>query len=172
MKGAAGSREREYRARCADYEAQLVRLRSQVTRISQSYEQLRDKRHQQNRERSSVDSKGLEPTAKVLELKEEVDRARHAANVANRELKKALETIRILEAKQPWLGVGESATLTHQMLEELKSNVEERVLKEGDDDDTTLQLTPPQETGKLLQQLLDKHFKQLKFELLQTKSDT
>ena len=75
VKSEAGSREKEYRARCADYEAQLVRLRSQVTKISQSYEQLRDKRHQQSQGGSKMNLKGLESTTKILELNEELDRA-------------------------------------------------------------------------------------------------
>ena len=45
LKCAADSQNRSHRAHSADCEAQLVRLRSEVTRISQSYEQLKEKRY-------------------------------------------------------------------------------------------------------------------------------
>lgn len=47
LKYAADSQERSHRTHSADCEAQLVRLRSEVTRISQSYEQLKEKRYNQ-----------------------------------------------------------------------------------------------------------------------------
>ena len=162
MKLAASSREREYRALCADYEAQLVRLRSQVTRISQSYEHLRDKRRHQQHYRGGTNTKEQKSAAN-LELKAEVDRVKCAAHTANTELEAALERVARLEAEQRQHS---KTILTQHMLEEFKNNVEEKVTKEDDSQyNTPFQLAPPEGTTQLLEQLLDKHIQQLKLDL-------
>ena len=45
--------EQEHRARHADCEAQLVRVRSELSRLRHSYEQLRAKRSQQNQQKAA-----------------------------------------------------------------------------------------------------------------------
>ena len=79
LKHAANNQEKKHRAHSADCEAQLVRLRSEVTRISQSYEQLKDKRYHQ---RTNTD---------------ELERLKLKLHISNEELKAATEKVTQLE---------------------------------------------------------------------------
>lgn len=82
LKHAANNQEKQYRAHSADCEAQLVRLRSEVTRISQSYEQLKDKRYQQRTNKSNPD---------------DLERLKLKLHISNEELKTATEKVTQLE---------------------------------------------------------------------------
>ena len=50
--------EQEHRARHADCEAQLVRVRSELSRLRHSYEQLRAKKSLQTQQKTTVSSSG------------------------------------------------------------------------------------------------------------------
>ena len=136
-----------------------------MTRISQSYEQLREKRRQQQ----VAQEESKESTTRITELKDEVDRAKCAAHAANMELKKALDRVESFEARQQELERRDGTPLTQQMLEEMKTSAEKSVL--ASEYNPSLLPASAQQTVQLLQQLLDKHFKQLALEL-QMKSDT
>lgn len=159
MKEAADRREREYRAHSADCEAQLVRLRSQVTRLSRSFEHLKEKRHQERLDSNSV-----------KHLRNELDRTN--LHHSNEGLKRALARLSEEEVQ------GEKKQLKprewdqeklERMLEETTHMVETGLLDPSDSAAyIPLQPTPmpAQEPSELLTQVLDKHFAQLNEELL------
>jgi hypothetical protein len=152
LKHALGVRERDYLAHSTDCEAQLVRLRSEVTRISQSYHQLKAKRHQRDREsRANQD------------LKQELEMVKLSLHLSNEELKTAVEKVSQLEADK-------CEHCAQQLLAGEKKEASSNTLCDSSDDRNKEQyivLQPIQtlETSHLLDQMFDKHSHHLNHEI-------
>lgn len=84
------SKELEYQSRIADYEAQLVRLRSEVTRITMNYTQLRKKRYHKDNQtaHTSHQSDAATTPAQIRELKNELEKMHIQMHRITEELKK------------------------------------------------------------------------------------
>jgi len=190
------NQETEYRAYCADREAQLVRLRSQVTRISQSYEALKDKRYTQQHAKGTKSA----ATTQVMELEQKLERTEQELEQTREELKKTLKKVVKLEAEKAdwevgadskskegkqvvlvkdhkdkqfavyWGGHGNSERPnnegTERMLKEVDSIVKKKITEADNCELASFTYTPGLETSELLTRILDKHFKQLNDDLL------
>ena len=190
---AANKREREHQAYSADYEAQLVQLRSEVTHISLSYEQLKEKRYQGQKTRL----RGVEST-QVTELLKELEKSKLKLHVTREELQRAKQRVAELETnmseyvnpsnKESWKlkHANPSKELVEDLLEKIGSepaqcrsshilkqfaiNVD-KIKEESEGEYIPLQPTertysPTQEASQFLQHILDQHFQQLNQELL------
>lgn len=137
LKSAASNRERDYLARSADCEAQLVRLRSEVAKISHSYEQLKAKRYHRDDNLN-------------YELKQELERVKFSLHLSNEELKTTRDKLALLE------------TDNEQLLSGDKDNTKELGHSERY---IVLQPVQTQETSRLLEDMFDKHCHHLNHEI-------
>lgn len=150
------NREREYLAHSADCEAQLVRLRSEVTRISHSYEQLKAKRHHQRESKLNT---------KEHELSLELERLKLSLHLSSEELKTAEGRIAQLEDEK-----GDQKGITHRIQPDGTNSTRERFETTEDDErmDQYVVLEPvvlTQETSHLLQDMFDKHYHKLNHDI-------
>ena len=154
LREAAYRQENKYRAHSADCEAQLVRLRSQVTRLSRSFEHLKEKRHHERQSSTSGPH--------LSEMREELERTKLNLQISNEELKKALAR---LGEKEGARTEAEKQEVVTRMMEEVSLDVE-RILEDKDNPIyIPLSSTPPQEPAEILSELINKHFAQLNNEL-------
>lgn len=164
----ANSRETEYRAHFADCEAQLVRLRSQLTHISHNYELSKEKHHHQTAK--------LKKKIAILETeKSEQEACERKSREAKQLLTKGESDHEEKESEVCHGGEGSngghsSSSVcegTERMLKEIESSVEKRILEEeGSEHYIPLEPMGAQETAKLLTGIVDAHFQQLNQELL------
>lgn len=165
MKRAYNSKEKEHRAYSADFEAQLMRIRSESNRLSQNYEQLKEKYYCQHQERGAKGHlKGIESMTKVMEFKHDLERSELKLHLSKQELKKAQEKIAMLEAEQQTHVKDVKQLLPREKrcelnCEEFACSVEKRIMEQH----IPLQ---PQQTSQILEELLDKHFQNLNHEIL------
>lgn len=150
------NREREYLAHSADCEAQLVRLRSEVTRISHSYEQLKAKRHHQRESKLNT---------KEHELSLELERLKLSLHLSSEELKTAEGRIAQLEGDQK----GITCRIQPKQLDGTNSTRERFETTEDEERmDQYVVLEPvvlTQETSHLLQDMFDKHYHKLNHDI-------
>lgn len=138
MSFTANSNQRDYRAHSADCEAQLVRLRAEVTRISQSYEQLKERRYHQRLNKS---------TLKETELKQELERLKL-------KLQTAVKRVALLEA----------GLLQGSNFEPSREN--KTVLMEATMAENKIGKIDMQPVQSQLEELFDQHCSQLNHEIL------
>ena len=148
LKCAASSREREYWAHSADCEAQLVRLRSEVTRISQSYEQLKEKRYHQK------------SSPKETELRQELDRVKMKLHLSNEDVRKAVGRVSQLETEAKKMIEREQSKHSHH-------NTAVKTMADVTSEEySLLQPVQAQETVHFLEEMFNTHCHQLNQEIL------
>lgn len=184
LKCAVSSRERDHLAHSADCEAQLVRLRSEVTRISQSYEQLKVKRYQ----RANL-KEGYREQERTLEggVKKEVERLKLCLHLSNEKLRTAMERVALLEAEDvasarqtqlQSLAIEQSNPGTTQRGRDGATNegtketflaaIGDEFMRTGDSEEDAYAVLQPlqtQETTHLLEEMFDKHSHQFNHEI-------
>ena len=123
-----------------------MRLRSEVTKISQSYEQLKAKRYQQ---RDNLNH----------ELKHELERVKLSLHHSNEELRTAAEKVALLEAEK-------CEHYTSTVNEQVHSGEGDRTKEPGHGDQyIILQPVQTKETSHLLEEMFDKHCHHLNHEI-------
>lgn len=170
MEQEAKSREIEYQSNIADYEAQLVRLRSEVARISQSYQELKKKRHVISSHRKGaelgeilqcqLDQSSLNQHVLQDELQRSKDEIRELRHWKSRCICSATSHKRGRSSKQANAGLLPSNDIGHKIVGEFLSHVE------MESSSLSLGIALPKETSMLLQDILDQHCQQLNQELL------
>lgn len=121
-----------------------MRLRSEVTRISHSYEQLKVKRYHQRENKLNH------------ELKQELERVKLSLHLSNEELRTAVEKVALLEADK-------CEYETKETKENMKVGSDENFF----DNDQYIVLEPVQtsEASHLLEEMFDKHCHHLNHEI-------
>ena len=144
-------------------EAKLIRLRAELTRISENYEQLKQKRYQRD---AKSHHRELESEMQMMKLKQEVEKSEQKLGTTREELKRSMKRIVELETTVELLKdenrmkqtVEEKATCYSSGLSHIETSRDaDSTLKGGKEIGVSLQV---------LDQVLDQHFQTLSKKLL------